>query len=237
MNIGLLTPGEVVKSTIDFAKTNEVPLNSLERFLRRVFGWREFMRASNEDLGVPMRTTNHCQHRRAMPKSFYDGTTGITPVDDTIRRILETGYCHHIERLMVLGGFMFLCEIAPDDIYRWFMEMFVDSYDWVMVPNVYAMSQNADGGAITTKPYFSVSSYVRKMSHYKKGPWCEIWDGLYWRWIWNHSDELGKNPRWTMMCSMAKKMEAKKRKKLAAGRDLLENPSQSLTSSRPHERQ
>ena len=117
------------------------------------------------------------------------------------------------------------------------MEMFVDSYDWVMVPNVYAMSQNADGGAITTKPYFSVSSYVRKMSHYKKGPWCEIWDGLYWRWIWNHSDELGKNPRWTMMCSMAKKMEAKKRKKLAAGRDLLENPSQSLTSSRPHERQ
>ena len=113
MNIGLLTPGEVVKSTIDFAKTNEVPLNSLEGFLRRVFGWREFMRASNEDLGVPMRTTNHCQHRRAMPKSFYDGTTGITPVDDTIRRILETGYCHHIERLMVLGGFMFLCEIAP----------------------------------------------------------------------------------------------------------------------------
>lgn len=100
------------------------------------------------------------------------------------------------------------------------MEMFVDSYDWVMVPNVYAMSQNADGGAITTKPYFCVSSYVRKMSHYKKGPWCEIWDGLYWRWIWNHSDELGKNPRWTMMCSMAKKMEAKKRKKLAAGRDL-----------------
>ena len=147
-----------------------------------------------------------------MPNSFYDGTTGIAPVDDTIRRILDTGYCHHIERLMVLGGFMFLCEIDPDDIYRWFMEMFVDSYDWVMVPNVYAMSQHADGGTITTKPYFSGSSYIRKMSHYKQGPWCEIWDGLYWRWIWNHADELGKNPRWAMMCSMAKKMEANKRK-------------------------
>ncbi len=94
-----------------------------------------------------------------MPNSFYDGTTGIEPIDDTIRRILDTGYCHHIERLMVLGGFMFLCEIDPDDIYRWFMEMFVDSYDWVMVPNVYAMSQNADGGTITTKPYFSGLSY------------------------------------------------------------------------------
>lgn len=211
MNIGLLTPGEVVKATIDFAKKNEIPLNSLEGFLRQVIGWREFMRATYEDLGVKMRTTNHWQHHRAMPNSFYDGTTGIEPIDDTIRRILDTGYCHHIERLMVLGGFMFLCEIDPDDIYRWFMEMFVDSYDWVMVPNVYAMSQNADGGTITTKPYFCGSSYVRKMSHYKQEGWCEIWDGLYWRWIWNHADELGKNPRWAMMCSMAKKMEAKKR--------------------------
>jgi deoxyribodipyrimidine photolyase-related protein len=212
MNIGLLTPGEVVKATTDFGKKNDVPLNSLEGFLRQVIGWREFMRATYEDLGVAMRTTNHWQHRRAMPKSFYDGTTGIIPVDDTIRRILDTGYCHHIERLMVLGGFMFLCEIDPDDIYRWFMEMFVDSYDWVMVPNVYAMSQNADGGLITTKPYFSGSSYVRKMSHYEQDSWCEIWDALYWRWILNHVDDLGKNPRWAMMCSMAMKMKANKRK-------------------------
>jgi deoxyribodipyrimidine photolyase-related protein len=226
MNIGLLTPGEVVKATIDFAKKNEVPVNSLEGFLRQVIGWREFMRATYEDLGVTMRTSNHWQHHREMPNSFYDGTTGIEPIDDTIRRILDTGYCHHIERLMVLGGFMFLCEIDPDDIYRWFMEMFVDSYDWVMVPNVYAMSQNADGGTITTKPYFSGSSYIRKMSHYKKDSWCEIWDGLYWRWIWNHADELGKNPRWAMMCSMAKKMEAKKRKQhLRQAETFLENLS------------
>lgn len=212
LNIGMLTAGEVVKSTLSYADKHSVPLNSLEGFLRQVIGWREFMRATYEDLGVPMRTTNHWQHHRAMPSSFYDGTTGIAPVDDTIRRILETGYCHHIERLMVLGGFMFLCEIDLDDIFRSFMEMFVDSYDWVMVPNVYAMSQNADGGLITTKPYFSGSSYIRKMSHYKKDRWCEIWDGLYWRWIWNHADELGRNPRWAMMCSKAKKMDTKKRK-------------------------
>ncbi|MGB7347216.1 MAG: cryptochrome/photolyase family protein [Pirellulaceae bacterium] len=211
LNIGLLTPREVVDATLSYAAEHEVPLNSLEGFLRQLIGWREFMRATYEDLGVAMRTTNHWQHHRAMPASFYDGTTGIAPVDDTIQRILQTGYCHHIERLMVLGGFMFLCEIDPDDIYRWFMEMFIDSYDWVMVPNVYAMSQNADGGAITTKPYFSGSAYVRKMSHHKKEPWCEIWDGLYWRWIWNHSAELSKNPRWAMMCSMAKKMDTEKR--------------------------
>ncbi|MEM6779264.1 MAG: cryptochrome/photolyase family protein [Planctomycetota bacterium] len=211
LNIGLLTPDEIVRTTLTHAKKHSVPLNSLEGFLRQVIGWREFMRAAYEDLGVTMRTTNHWQHHRSMPDCFYDGTTGVLPVDDAIRRILDTGYCHHIERLMVLGGFMFLCEIHPDDIYRWFMELFVDSYDWVMVPNVYAMSQHADGGMITTKPYFSGSSYIRKMSHYKKDAWCEVWDGLYWRWIWNHVGELEKNPRWSMMCAMVKKMETGKR--------------------------
>tara|TARA_R110002049_G_scaffold27321_4_gene94465 strand:- start:1917 stop:3413 length:1497 start_codon:yes stop_codon:yes gene_type:complete len=211
LNIGLLTPAEILDATLAFADQNEIPLNSLEGFLRQIIGWREFMRATYEDLGVKMRTTNHWGHHRPIPDCFYDATSGITPIDDVIRRILETGYCHHIERLMVLGGFMFLCEIDPDDIYQWFMELFVDSYDWVMVPNVYAMSQNADGGLITTKPYFSGSSYVRKMSHYKKESWCDVWDGLYWRWIWNHADELSKNPRWAMMCSMVKKMDPQKR--------------------------
>ena len=211
LNVGLLTPAQVLKATLKHSNSVDVPLNSLEGFVRQVIGWREFMRATYDDLGVPMRTTNHWQHSRPMPACFYDGTTGILPVDDTISRILETGYCHHIERLMVLGGFMFLCEIDPKQICRWFMEMFIDSYDWVMVPNVYAMSQHADGGLITTKPYFSGSSYVRKMSHYRTGPWCEIWDGLYWRWIWNHVDALARNPRWAMMCSMARKMDEEKR--------------------------
>ncbi|MDE0864786.1 MAG: cryptochrome/photolyase family protein [Rubripirellula sp.] len=211
LNIGLLTPDQVVTAAIKFAEQHDVPINSVEGFIRQVIGWREFMRATYEDLGVSMRTTNYWHHTRAMPECFYGASTGIAPIDDTIERLLRTGYCHHIERLMVLGGFMFLCEIDPEDIYRWFMEMFVDSYDWVMVPNVYAMSQHADGGAITTKPYFSGSSYIRKMSHYKQDSWCDVWDGLYWRWIWNHVDELGKNPRWAMMCSMAKKMDQMKR--------------------------
>ena len=210
LNIGLLTPEQILNSTIRFTERNEVPMNSCEGFVRQIIGWREFIRATYEDLGVVMRTTNHWQHHRKIPDSFWNATTGIEPIDDVISRVLKTGYCHHIERLMVLGGFMFLCEFDPDEIYRWFMEMFVDSYDWVMVPNAYAMSQNADGGLITTKPYFSGSSYIRKMSNYKTGPWCEVWDALYWRWIWNHADELSKNPRWSMMCSMARKMDEPK---------------------------
>ena len=211
LNVGLLSPSEVVDATMAFAEKHPVPLNSLEGFLRQIIGWREFMRATYDDLGVTMRTTNHWGHHRKIPASFYSGKTGLEPVDDVIRRVLETGYCHHIERLMVLGGIMFLCEFDPDEVYRWFMELFIDSYDWVMVPNVYAMSQHADGGLITTKPYFSGSSYIRKMSNHAPGDWTTIWDGLYWRFIFKHMDSLAKNPRWSMMCAMARKMDAAKR--------------------------
>lgn len=211
LNIGLLTPQQVLDAIIAHIRDHDVPLNSSEGFLRQIIGWREFMRATYEDLGVTMRTTNHWRHTRKIPETFWTGETGIAPIDDTIKRVLETGYCHHIERLMVMGGFMFLCEFDPDEIYRWFMEMFVDAYDWVMVTNAYAMSQNADGGLITTKPYFSGSSYIKKMGNHPKGDWCEIWDGLYWRWIWQHADALEKNPRWAMMVSMVRKMDQEKR--------------------------
>jgi len=187
LNIGLLTPTAVIEASLAYyKKTTDVPLASLEGFIRQIIGWREYMCAAYEAKGVEMRTSNYWQHNHAMPKAFYTATTGIPPIDDSIKRILETGYCHHIERLMVLGGFMFLCEIHPREIYKWFMELFIDSYDWVMVPNVYAMSQNSAGGLITTKPYFSGSNYIRKMSHYPKGDWCDVWDGLYWQFIVKH---------------------------------------------------
>lgn len=211
LNIGLLTPCQVLDVVQKHLESHDVPLNSAEGFVRQVIGWREFMRATYEDLGVRMRTTNHWKHERSIPESFWTGDTGIAPIDDAIKRTLETGYCHHIERLMILGGFMFLCEFHPDEIYRWFMEMFVDAYDWVMVPNVFAMSQNADGGLITTKPYFSGSAYVKKMSNHKTGDWCATWDALYWRWIIQHADELEKNPRWAMMVAMSRKMDDDKR--------------------------
>ncbi|MEE2879381.1 MAG: cryptochrome/photolyase family protein [Pseudomonadota bacterium] len=213
LNIGLLTPQLVLDAAKAFIETKDIPMNSAEGFIRQVIGWREFMRATYEDIGVDMRTTNHWGHTRPLPPSFWTGETGIPPIDDTIRRVLKTGYCHHIERLMVLGGFMFVTETNPDDVYRWFMEMFADSYDWVMVPNAYAMSQNADGGRITTKPYFSGSSYIRKMSNHAKGDWCDAWDGLYWRWIWKNREQLSGNPRWAMMVSMVEKMDKAKRDK------------------------
>ena len=206
LNIGLLDPHDVV----DRVLKRDAPLNSKEGFIRQVIGWREFIRGIYRHRGVEIRNGNFWNFRRTMKDSFYDGSTGIPPVDRVIRQLLDDGWCHHIERLMVLGNFMLLCRIKPDEVYRWFMEMFVDSYDWVMVPNVYGMSQFADGGGFTTKPYLSGSNYIRKMSDEPAGEWCEIWDGLYWTFIADHLEFFDGNPRLSMMARMWAKMGAKK---------------------------
>jgi deoxyribodipyrimidine photolyase-related protein len=110
---------------------------------------------------------------------------------------------------MILGNFMLLCELHPDGVYQWFMELFIDAYDWVMVPNVYGMSQFADGGGMTTKPYISGSAYVLKMSDHKKGDWCGVWDALYWRFVDRHADFFRSNPRMAVMVGMLDKLGAK----------------------------
>lgn len=207
LNIGLLSPREVVQAAMEYS--DRVPLNSLEGFIRQVIGWREYMRGVYLHLGRQQRTSNFWQHQRPMPFAFYDGSTGIDPVDTVIQRVRQTAYCHHIERLMVLGNFMLLCEISPTAIYQWFMELFIDAYDWVMVPNVYGMSQFADGGLITTKPYISGSAYILKMSNFRRGAWCEVWDALYWRFIDRHRDVFGANPRMSMMAAQCKRMGEK----------------------------
>ncbi len=211
MNVGLLTPQEIIETTLKFAEENQIPLNSLEGFIRQIIGWREFIHGVYEVAGTRERTTNFWKFKRKIPESFWNGTTGIEPIDITIKKVLETGYCHHIERLMVIGNFMLLCEFDPDEVYRWFMELFIDSYDWVMVTNVYGMSQFADGGLMATKPYISGSNYLMKMSDFPKGDWQKIWDGLFWRFMDTHRDFFLKNPRLGMLVRMFDKMSNEKR--------------------------
>jgi len=121
LNIGLLTAQQVLNKVLNEAAKHNIPLNSLEGFVRQIIGWREFIRIVYEREGGKQRTTNYWQFNRKIPESFWTGTTGIPPIDETIKKILKTGYCHHIERLMVLGNFMLLCEFDPDEVYRWFM--------------------------------------------------------------------------------------------------------------------
>ena len=208
INVGLLNPANVVARVAAF----NGPLNSVEGFIRQIIGWREFVQLLYRKISVQQRTTNYWGFTNEMPPAFYDGTTGLEPIDQTIRKLLKTGYNHHIERLMMLGNFMLLCEIKPDAVYRWFMEMYIDAYDWVMVPNVYGMSQFSDGGLMTTKPYICGSNYILKMSDYPKGEWQEIWDGLFWRFLDKQRETFRKNPRWAMLISTWDKMPLEKKK-------------------------
>jgi deoxyribodipyrimidine photolyase-related protein len=210
LNIGLINPQQVIDKAMDAAIEYAVPLNSLEGFIRQIIGWREFIRIVYDREGSKQRTTNFWGFTRKIPPSFWSGTTGIAPIDIVIKKVLQTGYAHHIERLMVLGNFMLLCGFHPNEVYKWFMEMFVDSYDWVMVPNVYGMAQFADGGLMTTKPYISGSNYLMKMGDFEKGPWQQTWDGLFWRFMHTQRDFFLKNPRLGMLVHTFDKMSKEK---------------------------
>lgn len=212
LNLGLLTPEEIIEKVTSPQVQKRIPLNSLEGFIRQVIGWREFIRGIYQNFSEKEDTDNFWKHHRKLSSAWYEGSTGIPPLDAAIKKTVRLGYAHHIERLMVLGNFMLLCEVEPNEAHRWFMELFVDSSDWVMGPNVYGMALFSDGGIFSTKPYFCGSNYLLKMSDFKKGPWCDIADGLFWGFIKKHESFFLKNPRLSMMARSLKKMDPKRLK-------------------------
>lgn len=223
LNIGLLTPARVVDEALAHAEANQVPINSLEGFVRQVIGWREFIRGVWNTLPPSHWNQSFWGHERQLGVHWYDATTGVPPLDDAIRRAVTTGYNHHIERLMVIGNMMLLCRVEPQAAYRWFMEMYVDSDDWVMAPNVYGMALFSEGGAFTTKPYICGSNYLRKMSDYPKGEWCDVVDGLYWSFIEDHRDFFESNPRSKMVVGTLVRMGSERKQRIfAAAKDFTE---------------
>ncbi|MCU0667453.1 MAG: cryptochrome/photolyase family protein [Patescibacteria group bacterium] len=212
LNCGLLTPNEVVDKVVEAYQNDNLPLNSVEGFIRQVIGWREYVRALYVLNGVELRNSNGLGQTRDLSDSWWNGTTGLPPVDDVIKKVNEHGYAHHIERLMIMGNIMLLCEIKPSQVYGWFMSLFIDAYDWVMVPNVYGMSQFSDMGSMVTKPYISGSNYILNMSHYQKDDWCDVWDGLFWGFVERHQDMLAKNPRTSMMVKNLKRLNPDKKR-------------------------
>ena len=212
INLGLITPEIVIQKILDFHKKNNIKINSLEGYIRQIIGWREFMRGVYQCYSDEMENRNFFKQKRKMKSSWYKGNTGLPPLDYAIKNALVHGWSHHIERLMILSNIMNLCEIEPKHVYKWFMEMFVDSSDWVMVPNVYGMGLFSDGGIFATKPYICGSSYILKMMDFKKGDWCNIMDGLYWRFINRNRNFFLKNPRLSMMVKIFDKMKIDRKK-------------------------
>lgn len=199
LNIGLLTPSYVLNEILSYYKTHtEISINNIEGFIRQIIGWREHCRLTYEIAYTEMKFANKLKGNYKIPSSWYSSNpnTGIKPLDDVIAKGWNNGYLHHIERLMVIGSFMLMIGIHPDEAYEWFFHMSCDSYDWNMINNVKIMALYAYPNLYTTKPYIASSNYILKMSNYKKdGIWDVIWDSLYWEFINKYSDLISKNGR------------------------------------------
>lgn len=199
MNVGLLHPKEV----IDEALAAEVPLASKEGFVRQIIGWREFVFGMYHFKSPDWKQENFLDHQETLPAWWWElkGAPEL-PLEDVLSRLKIYGYSHHIERLMVLGNYMLLAQYNPREVYDWFMTMYVDAYEWVMVPNIMGLSQYADGGmehhGFATKPYISGSNYLQKM-----GKWWPStiaakesqWTKMYWEFLTHHESKLANNFR------------------------------------------
>jgi deoxyribodipyrimidine photolyase-related protein len=189
LNIGLINPSDVIKEISKYK--SKIPINSFEGFLRQLF-WREYQRFCY--IHINYKNINYFGNKKKLSSKWYKGELNIEPVDDLIKSGFDTGYMHHIGRLMVIGNFMNLSGIAPKEGFRWFMEFSIDSYEWVMHQNVYDMVFFVTGGRTMTRPYISSSNYILKMSNYNKSKneWSNIWDNLYHSFINRHRSKLYK---------------------------------------------
>ena len=186
INIGLINPLEIIEEIRKIQ--SKVPINSYEGYIRQLF-WREYQRYTYLYCDF---SKNYFGNKKKLGKEWYDGTTGCDPVDYAIKSGFETGYLHHIYRLMVIGNYMNLNGINPKEGFKWFMEFSCDSYEWVMYQNVLDMVFFVTGGKTMRKPYSSSSNYVLNMSDFKKGEWSKKWDILYRKFMENNVDKLWK---------------------------------------------
>ena len=208
MNIGLITPDYAINEILNYYETNKksVPLASVESYIRQIIGCRSFSRLIYMFKHKEMIEGNHFNHNRKLNENWYTGDTGITPIDNVIKKTLHYGYTTQMERLMYLSNFMLLNEISPEQVHNWFMSSFLDAYHVFIETNVYCLGQYSTGPLIVNRPYFSSSKYIDKTSTYKRNDnypkikinkkqyeWYDIWDSLYYNFIENHYNEFIKN--------------------------------------------
>ncbi len=205
VNIGLLRPMQMIRAAEDAYNAGAAPLNSVEGFVRQVLGWREYIYWQYWRLMPGLRTANGWGATRPLPAMFWDGETEMRCIRHVVRRVMATGYSHHIERLMVVCNFCLLAGVQPAAVAEWFLACYVDAYDWVVLPNVIGMGLNADGGQTATKPYIASANYINKMSDYctgcrfdpkrRTGPGACPYNFLYWNFLIEHEAVLRANPR------------------------------------------
>lgn len=219
LNLGLLQPLEVIRAAEDAYRNRDLPLNSVEGFIRQILGWREYMHGLYWWFEPDYGERNWFEHHRPLPSFFWDARqTDMNCLHQSLKQVEETGYGHHIQRLMVLGNFALIAGISPQAIKDWFHAAFIDAYDWVMATNVIGMGQFADGGLLATKPYAASANYIHKMSDYCKqctynrrnrteADACPF-NYFYWDFLIRHKERLYDLGRMNLVLSNLKKMDS-----------------------------
>lgn len=218
LNLKLLDPREVIERAT--ARIGSVPLNSIEGFVRQILGWREFVRGiywTEPDY----ERRNGLDAHGDLPASFWTADTDMRCVRECVTPVLNDGYSHHIQRLMVTGNLALTAQVHPDQVDAWYLGMFVDGVEWATIPNTRGMSQHADHGVVGTKPYASTGAYIKRMSNYcehcRYNPAERLGDSacpfttLYWDFLLHHEHEFKGNPRMTMMMKHIEKIPAEER--------------------------
>jgi deoxyribodipyrimidine photolyase-related protein len=241
LNIGLLTAREVCERALEFAANlnNKIPVSSIEGFIRQILGWREFMRHVYRTKMPAFHNENRLEHTAKLPNLYWTGKTNMRCLSQSVTQVLETGHSHHIQRLMVLGNFALIAGVRPQEINDWFLIAYVDAFDWVVSPNVLGMSQYADFGSFTSKPYASGGAYISRMSNHCQG--CKFnpkktvgedacpFSSLYWDFLDRHAITFAKNQRMSMILAGWKKRDPEEKRAILerAGevKRLLENGS------------
>ncbi|MFM8394908.1 MAG: cryptochrome/photolyase family protein [Acidobacteriota bacterium] len=205
LNLGLLEPLEVVRAAEEAYREGRAPINSVEGFIRQILGWREFIYWQYWQQMPGLTTANHWQARRSLPDFFWTGETSMNCLKQVVARVLADGYSHHIERLMIICNYCLLAGVDPREVSDWFNAVYIDAFDWVVLPNVIGMGLNADGGRTATKPYIASANYINRMSDYCKG--CVYdpkqrtgqqacpFNKLYWNFLIGNEQKLRANPR------------------------------------------
>ena len=205
LNIGLLEPMDLIRRAEDAYRSGEAPINSVEGFIRQILGWREYIYLHYWLQMPDLLSANGWDHNRTLPQMFWHGETEMNCLHTVIGRVIQEGYSHHIERLMVLCNFCMLAGIDPADVNRWFLCAYIDAYEWVVAPNVIGMGLNADGGKTATKPYIASANYINRMGDYcancrfdpkqRVGEDACPFNYLYWHFLLKHEARLRANPR------------------------------------------
>lgn len=217
LNLGLLEPIEVIDAVETAYYQQELPLNSVEGFIRQVMGWREYMHGIYYQQDEDYNQSNWLNHQRPLPDFYWDASkTKLNCLHQTLTQVEETGYAHHIQRLMVLNNFALIAGIAPQAIENWFHSAFIDAYDWVMQTNVLGMGQFADGGLLASKPYAASANYINKMSDYcrncyyhkseRTGEKACPFNFFYWDFLHRHRDHLQSQGRMNLVLSHLKRI-------------------------------